>query len=234
MLRRIPTALVLTLAPVVTQADSLGADLTVVVERGETTIEVFFAQPAENLVDVFALPPERLEDDRGIVAFEPLRLGTWLIGDDVIAGTETLVDGKPEVFEAMSLMVHPEDQKLPMYDAFDGFIAIAVCSVEPPEDPTLDMLYSYVGYIAYPEDPDAPLAFTLPKTGRDAITVEMREFRAGELLSETQVTLADGGAITLDAAPEPTVSIAGIGLWAMLAGLGLGAGALGLRHLRHA
>jgi hypothetical protein len=209
-------------------------DMTLVIERGETTVEVFFGLPAEGLVEVFGLPPERLEDQSGQVAFEPLRQGTWLIGDEVISTTDARIGGAEARYEAMSLMVHPEDQKLPLYDLYDGLLAIAVCSVEPPENPTLANLHAYIGYIAYPEDPNAALSFTLPKTNRGAIEVEIRDFRQGKLLIEETVTLEDGGQIALPAAPAP-VNRATLGLGAFFGALTvIGALVLGLRARRSA
>jgi hypothetical protein len=204
------------------------SDVTMVIERGPTTVEVFLGMPAEGLVDYFGLPPERLEDETGEVAFEPLRLGTWTIGDDVFAGVEARIGGAPASYEAMSLMVHPEDQKLPLYNSFDGMMAIAVCSVEPPENPTLDRLYSYVGYIAYPGDPNGALQFTLPETGRDALRFEIRDFREGALLAETQVTVPDGGTLALAPAPpkrwfEDRLDTLALSLFVALATIGFGA-----------
>lgn len=198
MMRALTYAALLALAPPLTASAS---DVTLVVERGPDTVEIFLGLPAEGLVDYFGLPPERLEDETGEVAFEPLRLGTWAIGDDVFAGVEATIGGAPAIYEAMSLMVHPEDQKLPLWNSFDGMTAIAVCSVEPPENPTLDRLYSYVGYIAYPAAPDGALTFRLPETGRAALRFEIRDFRDGQLLRESQETVPDGGTLTLAAAP---------------------------------
>lgn len=199
MLRFLIFSLCLLLAPLTAAAERM----TMIIERGPETVEVFFGLPADQMLTVFSLPPERLEDETGSVAFEPLRLGTWEIGDELFAPVEARIGGGIANFEAMSLMVHPEDQKLPLYDAFDGLMAIAVCSVEPPENPTLRTLYSYVGFIDYPDDPYQPISFTFPNTGRDMLEVEIRDFRGGTLMSERLITLEDGGAITLEAVRPP-------------------------------
>lgn len=208
-------------APLVT-----AEEMTLIVERDDSSVAIYFGLPATGMLDVFALPPGALTNEGGQVPFEELRLGTWEIGDALFAPVAASVGGAPAVFEAMSLMVHPTDQRLPLRDPLDGMLAIAVCSVEPPEAPTLDTLYSYVGLIAYPDDPAAPIGFELPATGRAALEVTVRDFYDGRLWSEANLTVEDGGTLSLGAV-TPRANVAAIGGLAFfglltLAGLGYG------------
>ncbi|MEM9011306.1 MAG: hypothetical protein AAGE18_08770 [Pseudomonadota bacterium] len=184
------------LLPSVASADAARVD--VVIERSGNMVEIFFGLPAEGLVDVFALPPEHLVQEDGTVDFEPLRRGTWQIGEAVFAGVEATIGGAPAGFEAMSLMVHPADAKLPLRDGIDGIVAIGVCNVEAPEvPPTLSDLHAYIGLVAYPEDTSATVSLRLPETGIGPIELSIRDHTAGRLTAAYTVELEEGAELVL-------------------------------------
>lgn len=179
---------------------AVAADLDIVVDRGPRTVEIFIATRGDNFVTAFGLPAERLEDRPGEVKFGPLRQGTWDLGDELLSQVDIRLDGAPVSFEAMSLMVHPLDDALPMSTPIEGHMAVAVCSVEPPADPlALSEVQGYAGYIAFVEGSMGELTLQLPETGRGALRVSVRDFvdQEGERVDE--VVVSDGGTVTIAA-----------------------------------
>ncbi|MEM1429744.1 MAG: hypothetical protein AAGG09_09820 [Pseudomonadota bacterium] len=178
-------------------------DVILVVDRTPLAIEVYFAMRADEMLALFDLPPERLASPDGTVDFEGLRLGTYDLGDEMFAKVSADVDGQPLLFEAMSLMVHPEESALPLVTPFDGLVAIGVCTVPSPEVPLgLDDLRAYAGYIAYTDTPDGPFTLTLPETGRAPLEILVRDHARGEPGAVYRTSLADGAPLALGA-PEP-------------------------------
>ena len=196
---------------VVSTGAAAAADLEILVDRNPDSLELFFSTRADNFVPVFDLSPALLANGSGTVDFAPLRNGTWEIGDALLSGVPAALDGAPVPFEAMSLMVHPLDSPLPMETPFDALLALNVCSVEDPATPlTLAELQGYVGYIAYVETADGVLTLQLPKTGRGALRVAVREFRAGRASGRYELTVPDGGMVEIADRPQPYTSIAWI------------------------
>lgn len=197
-------------------ASPTSQSMTMVVHRGDRSVEVYLSLPAEQVTDTFAVLPEGLTTGDGTVDIETMRMGTWDIGDRLFSSIASHVSGQPVVFEAMSLMVHPEEDVLPFSDPIEGMIAISVCSVPVPDKPpALEDLHLYVGLITYPERPDGPLSLTFPTTGREQLEVQVIEYVDFRRTSRSVHLIADGGELTV-----PAVSPrARQGLWP----LGLGA-----------
>ena len=190
--------LVITIVLLALSSPASARDATVVVHRGDSAVELYFSLPAPSLVSVFGLPPERLEQADGTVDFEPLRLGTWEIGDAAFEGVDARIGGAPAVFEAMSLMVHPANAKLPLRDPVEGMIAISVCTVPQPEmPPSLDELHAYTGYIAYTDAPQGPVLLRLPETGRRTLEVTVLDFTDHRLTGRSEHVVMDGGTLVM-------------------------------------
>ncbi|MEM9047513.1 MAG: hypothetical protein AAGC92_02230 [Pseudomonadota bacterium] len=205
-------------------------DIQIVIDRGSDSVEVYMAMNAATMSDAFGLPPDLLADERGLVDIEPLRQGTWDIGDALLRNVETRLGDDPTRFEAMSLMVHPAERPLPLDTPIDGMIAIAVCTVPTPETPpSLDDLRAYVGFIAYPVDPDQVVSFTLPAAGRAMLDVTVRDYHKGRLLAASQHKIADGGTLTIVTAGAPSPWLG----FALVAGLGLSGLGATLALVRH-
>ncbi len=177
-----------------------GYELSVVVERRAGSVELFVGLPAEGLVEVFAMPAAALAGADGTVDFDGLRDGTVAIGEAILNPVATALGGRPVTFEAMSMMVHPEQWKLPLRDPVDGLIAVSVCTVPAPAwAPTLEDLHAYSGFIAYTDDPLQPLHLRFPGTGRAPVAVVVRDFTDGVLTAVHRATVPDGGVLGIDA-----------------------------------
>ena len=175
------------------------ADMTLVLDRQDDAIEMYFTISAERVEDVFALPKEAFENDSGTVDFEPLRQGTYDIGDTLFANMDARLGGDDIIFEAMSLMVHPKANALPLQTPLDGMIAIAVCTVPAPAGPiTLADLQLYAGFIAYADRPNQGMTFQLPNALDSPLTVEIRDYTSDKLTDVTYQTLVG---------PNPTLAI---------------------------
>ncbi|MEM6620735.1 MAG: hypothetical protein AAF674_00780 [Pseudomonadota bacterium] len=199
-------------------APAVAADLDVVIDRYDDSIEVYFTTRADRLVQTFALDPRHLTDAEGRVHFSELRSGTWDIGDALISEAPSSIDGTPITMEAMSLMVHPLDEALPMTTPFEAMTAVGVCTAEDPlTPPGLADLQGYVGFIAYVDDSHGALTIDLPQTGVGVTEVSIRDFVGGEPAGEYALTVSDGGAIVVPAAAQPPV----VGLaWVLFGGFG--------------
>lgn len=173
-------------------------ELQLILDRLPGSVELYMALPADRADDIFGLPQEALTGATGVVDYDDLRLGTAPLGDRLLAETGTTLAGRDPGFEAMSLMVHPVTDPLPMTTPFEGLLSILVCTAPDPEvPPGLEELRMYAGYVAYVETAEAPFTFTLPRSASGPVDVALREFRAGTFLTETEVTLAPGGSLTV-------------------------------------
>ncbi|MEL6700973.1 MAG: hypothetical protein AAFO58_04740, partial [Pseudomonadota bacterium] len=163
-------------------------DLSLIIDRRETSIEVFARIPAAILRPVFATDPAGLAGPDGRVWFGALReTGTFDFGDAMISEVAFKADGAKAPFEAMSVMVHPADNTLSFDDPIDGNIAMSVCGVaDPVIPPTIDELTLYAGFISYPVTADAALTLDLPNTR--PVHVAVRQFMEGKETAQDRFT----------------------------------------------
>ena len=167
------------------------ADITLVVDRQPNAIELYLTMSAHLISTTFNVPDRIIAEADGTVDFEPLRMGTFDIGDALFEGVSQELGGEPVFFEAMSLMVHPKKNALPLETPLDGMISIAVCTVTPPNEPImLHDLQLYGGYIAYVDRPMDALAISFPMLGKEALTVETRDYSGGRLNKVEQRSLS--------------------------------------------
>ena len=220
-----------------TAAAEATPDMVLVVDRMPGAVEIYVAMDADRMLQTFGLPQDRLAGPGGSVDFAPLRQGTYDMADEMFAVTAATIGGAPARFEAMSMMVHPQDEALPMRTPLEGLIAIGVCTVpEPDRPPRLDALRAYAGFIAYTDTPQAPLALRFPAVadgapGGGALTVEIREHTEGRETAVTRMTLgAERRVVTAPGSSAHTALLAG---GAGLLGA-LGAGALWMRRRQSA
>lgn len=196
-------------------------DVELIVDRDERTIELFMSLPGEAITPLFAVEPKGLVSLDGTVTFDDLRIGTAAQADWLIQKTAFRVAGEPAVFEAMSMMVHPKEDRLPFLDPIEGSIAMSVCNVPDPGPLTLDLLHTYAGFIAYPTKGYGALALDLPTS--ETLTLTVHEYDRGEFLRKSEILLAPGETLSLEA-----VSLTDRGVldgrwakWALAALLGL-------------
>lgn len=173
-------------------------DVTLIVDRKDSDIELYFGLPAESATAFFASPKTVLVDDDGLVTFDSLREGTWDAGDDLMSNVQTWLDGREVQFEAMSIMVHPIDQRAPFFDPLDGLMAVSICTaIIPGARLPLESLYLYAGYIGYVDDSLGPLQLNFASTGRGSVQVDLRLHENGVLVQTQRIVLQDGGVLVL-------------------------------------
>ncbi|MEM9900209.1 MAG: hypothetical protein AAF865_02615 [Pseudomonadota bacterium] len=176
------------------------SDVVIVTDRTPKAVELYIALPAKRMPDVFGIRPEAITGPDGKVDFDALRLGTYELGDDVFANVSARLGGALLDFENMSLMLHPNEQALPLSTPLDGMIAIGVCTVPTPDAlPGLEDLRSYLGFIAYTDRPDAEFRLDFPATGRADLRVALRDYASGRFVSARQVMLEDDGVLVVNA-----------------------------------
>lgn len=173
-------------------------DLRLVIDRLPEAIEIYVALGADDADDIFALPESALTDPTGVVIYDELRQGTAPIADQMLIPVRSELGGQPLAFEAMSMMVHPVSDPLPLETPFDGLLSILVCTAPTPAvPPTLEELRLYAGYIDYVDNSDAPFSFTLPDTVNRPLEIAVREYRAGVYLQSFTSVVQPGGTITV-------------------------------------
>ncbi len=183
------------------RATSQDAQLQIVVERSEGYVELYLSTPAASLVELFDLPPQKLVGSDGNVNFDHLRLGTAHIGDRLFERVRSQAGGTDIKFEAMSLMLHPISEKLPLNNALDGAIAIGVCNTPTPEHRGLSRLQAYTGLIVDTEKFAETISLKLPNSSEKTWTVIVRDHVDGKLSREYVATISGDGKLTL---PGPT------------------------------
>ena len=222
-MRKILAALLLALMPL----QAFASSLDIIVLRGEDTIEVFFSAPTRGYIDLFGMSPSMLEEPDGTVDFDALREGTFDMADDIFASVDTWFAGAPVFFEAMSMMVHPIDDRLQFRTPVDGMVAMAVCTVPTPDiPPALDTLWAYSGFITYVDDPSGPVSLELTAMTLPSVEVSVRYFTEEGFVGRETFTHAAGTTLLLG---NPSSAVPLWVLWLIIVGLALGAGVITYR-----
>lgn len=190
---------------------NLQSEVRMVVERRDSSLELYISARADVLFDMFGLAHNEVADENGLVRLRDLQSGTWELGDRLIAGSKFTLGGNAISFEAMSLMLHPLDDRLPLRDSVDGLVAVAVCTaIDEPRALGLSELQAYIGVIAEVDDSQAALAMRLSGTPPIDLRTDVRDFVNGEAIGR----YATGRAELTDlqfSETEPVVSESGIG-----------------------
>ncbi|MGX9355451.1 hypothetical protein ACS3SW_09885 [Roseobacteraceae bacterium S113] len=216
------TLLLAPLAPATSAQQSDDPEtLDLIIARSAEAVELFISTRSDNFVTRFGLDPALLAEPDGTVNFDDLRLGTFDTADVMFEGVSARVDGAPAPLEAMSMMVHPIDAKLPFETHVDGLIAIAVCTVPTPTTPpTLDVLWGYAGFITYVDNSAGALSLSLPAFGGAPLKVTIRDYDTTGVLTRYEQVLTSGETIEIPASPAARASVlwSAIGLLALLSG----------------
>lgn len=211
--------------------DALAADLEIVVDRHEDAVELFVATPASTFEAAFGVTPGRLTNADGLVEIDPLRQGTWDIGDALFKKTRAEAGGDLLAFEAMSFMVHPTEDRVPMRDPFEAVVAASVCTVDLPGQAfALSDLHGYAGFIAYTEHSGDDLLLHFAETGRGGLEVSVRTFTRGRETGYFRMRVPDGGSIVIPDGQDQRLAV-----WAAmlaLCGLSASAGTVAFRRYR--
>ena len=195
-LRRILAGAALVAASGLGCAQAVADQVDLIVSRDDRSVEIFLGMPALTAVEGFGLEARLLTGPDGSVSFERLQQGTWHIADALLERVEARIGTQAAGFEGMSLMVHPLDQPLPFVTPLDGLTAISVCGVPAPEAPRgLQDLYLYAGFVAYPDDPSAPITLRLPNP--EGVDLLVRDHGFGGQHRERRLHLVPGERLEL-------------------------------------
>jgi hypothetical protein len=205
-------------AALLVPAQAGAGDLSLVLDRRAGAVELYLAGPTG---DVLALFGAEADDGGGIDPDRWRLTGSFDFGDALLSGASVRIGGEPAVFEAMSVMVHPKSDPLPLRSPFDGLVAIAVCTASG-DDSSLPISRTrlYAGYIAYTGATDGAIHLALPRPLARQISLIVRDHSDGRLLAVYRVGLGEGDD-RLDLRPAS----AGLPLpaWLTLAALALNA-----------
>ena len=175
-------------------------DIVVIVDHKPETVEVFVTLGSEFLPRAFGAVPPGLTNSDGLVEIDSFRDGTADIGDWMASHWTARFGEQTVPLEAMALMVHPKDDALPFATPLDGYIAMSVCNAPVGAAPVpLEGTQVYGGFIAYPDNPKAPLELQLGGAEMAGLTVEVRSFDAWEPRNVAQFTLDETGIVKVPA-----------------------------------
>ena len=179
---------------------SFADDMTIIVNRSTDAVELFFGMKGDDLKPVFGVDPNGIVAEDDHVTYEGFLTGTFDEADVFFEKIDARVAGADAGFEAMSMMLHPEDFEVRFDTPFDATIAIGVCNADTPKTPPhLSELNVYVGYYAYQVDGLDQITFQMPQTGRDVEMVSILEFVDGGLINQSEIDMEDGATIAFDA-----------------------------------
>jgi hypothetical protein len=101
--------------------------------------------------------------------------------------------GAPVRFEAMSAMLHPESDPLPLRSPLDGMIAIAVCTAPHAGNAfALEESRLYLGYIAYADDTDGAVDLAFPAPLDHSLSITVRDHAEGAFRTGYRLDLPEG------------------------------------------
>ena len=171
-------------------APAIAADVRIIVDRMEDSVEIFLSLPAPLVPTALSGSTDGLSNGDGTFDLGVFRAtGTAIEGDDVISGSRLIAGGERATVEAMSVMLHPGDLPLPFETPIDGVAAMSICTVPPTESlPSLESLQLYGGFIAYPAAGIEALNLFLGN--EEPIEVVLAEFVEGRPSATRSMTLA--------------------------------------------
>ncbi len=216
--------------------------LDLIVDRDDVSVSVFLTVRLDALESALGVSPDLLRAADGmfpIAVFQ--QTGTADLAETIAAGIGYDIGGAEAEFPAMSMMVHPEERRLPFVSPIDGWIAISVCGTEGAEGLIADRdVRLYAGYTAYPVDGTASLEIVLPNA--EPLAVTLRDHRMGEPLEVREMVVDAAQPLALPGGVRAASVGAGLGNAARWGGIltllalsvGLLAGAAGARRRRRA
>ena len=190
-----------------------GPAISIIVEQRAGSTELYLGGNAQIVLEHLGTDPDLFLNDDGYVPFQQFQSGTWDLGDRLLSGVRVEDQGQPIAFEAMSLMLHPEEIVVPFQDAVAAVMSVSICAVlDPPNDLQLQDATLYAGYIAFHDTPidDLIASFAnLGRSGPEPIDVSVRTFRDGRLVSAFRQTWSEGQPLELVAAQagQPSLSL---------------------------
>lgn len=163
----------LMLGVVTVHADSL----TIIVDRSTDNSELYVAGPADTLLALFDVDPSVVPTRDGVVDYDAFSLGTWGIGDALLKHTRVTFNKEQAGFEAMSFMLHPAEDALPMQTPLDANIAIGICSaLSSTERYRLNDMTGYVGYFSPQSSAASAIEVVLPAVSQSSLNVTIIDY----------------------------------------------------------
>lgn len=186
-------------------AAPVSAETKLIIDRYGDETRLYLRVPAEDLASLFKLPADHLpSDDTGVLDTEALRLGEWENAARTFEALEIFADGAERPAEDVTVLAHLRAMALPFADPFDAHIATSVCSeTTPAVPPALTDLVAYVSARIDIAAPNATLRLRFPETGREAQTLQVLDYRAGQAIRTGMALVPDGATITLSVPPSP-------------------------------
>lgn len=193
-------------------------ELTVLVQRGEGSTQLFLSAPAEDLFALTATPVDVVPGGGGQVDTTTFTEGTWEIGDALLAETDAQIGDASAGFEAMSFMLHSTAEEMPLETPLDALIAIELCNVaQAGETQDWADLIAYAGYFSSAGSERAAITLNLPADQ----PIPVRVVDAGEAgqVSWT-TTLQPGAALRIEPPASQRAAFWPYGLLAMVVAAG--------------
>ncbi|MEM9280107.1 MAG: hypothetical protein AAGA76_16210 [Pseudomonadota bacterium] len=185
--------------------------LTLVVNRDEDSVAYFISMPATAIEPILAADSASLFSDRGAVPIDDFRIkGSFELGDQLFSEVSGAVaaTGQSVEFESMSMMVHPIDEPQPFFSPWDAITATSVCNVDyARSDLVPEALQLYYGAFATDVLADQEVSLNFPKTGRNALKIDVFHYFDGSYVGKDTALLTDGGTLLLTTRSDPLLSI---------------------------
>ncbi|WP_320242233.1 hypothetical protein [Cognatiyoonia sp. IB215182] len=172
------------------------ADATMIINRGDVSIDVFVKMPGGIVAPLTGHLPGFLRDDNSMIDLRDFRTDTAPLSEQAFAPISFTNDAASAHAEAMGMMVHPITDAIPFATPWDALSAVTLCSFDDvPQFFHISDLHFYAGYSIYPTNGYGDLRIKLPETGRNDIRFQVRTFSGGELVTQGVHVVADGGTL---------------------------------------
>lgn len=201
------------------------ADIQLIVHRDADDVEFYLSMPAHLIKALLGKDSDLIFSDQGRLPADTFRQrGSFELADVLFNRLQATSGTKKVKLRAMSMMAHPKDMSLPFNTPVDATLAISVCNNDTsgqilvPEN--VQLLYGGFGsgWGAANE-----IGVHFPKTGRGALSVDVRSFTDGQFVGASRVRLADGGKFTIPRPANSSFASGGLmGAFLLFAAAGLG------------
>ncbi len=152
--------------------------------------------PTQQALELLDMPQGLFLNEEGLVDFGAFRAGTVDAAGTLWQGVEAQIDGAQVSFEPMSLMLHPEEDKIPFETPWDGLTAVSVCATEGGTAP-LDETRLYLAMIAYADQTQGDLTLKLAAAPKQPVPFNVHDFQGSAQTINGSLTLGNDRTLTL-------------------------------------
>ena len=176
-------------------------DGRIIISRQDKTIDVFVTLPGDMLEQLTGTGVDFLTNDDGKIDLNSFRVDTAPLGDRAFAPVIFGVGGDIVDAQAIALMMHAKDDKVPFDTPWDALTAVTLCIAPEDAGPApLAQVQAYVGLSLYPVAGMEDLHISFPQTHRADMRFDVLTFVDGSLVSHGPRVLPDGGTLTFEGA----------------------------------